>query len=598
MPQNYGYQPPAGFPHPNRFPGFNQQEFNGMLGTMRQMTNQPTNMHTFAPAPPNAQGYRVSPQQMFEGVTPQQMNTVRNGVRGSLGMPPAPMRPAAPQRPGMPPMRPQPGVQQPAGGNMRPIGMPSLVNRYDQSPPAQAGMPSLVNRYDNQPKLSPQEAMQRTQMGGGQSMIPPDATGTGSYQPQGATTGIAAGMGPLPPHLQDYASQYDQKFGVRQPVAPPVPGQAMVDFGRAKTDAYRNNMRYPQAPTGKVESNLPDATDPNFTGITAQEAFRQIPGNIYQGMENRLNKLGTGPIDNSLPDMGPISEFQPKYQTRDWSAKPPTPRPKIDPVEAQRIADEKQAARFADQDRRFKNTQRQDAAADYRHNRMIQGKQKRFMMDNPELFTQGIGDLNAQLYNNLNGGRFPIQQNGLTPQQAAAIQMQTRNQNLQEAQMWQEMGNDDRAQEAISRANQFGFPTQNTNTIDGSQRPLTPREAANRATQTPQENKDAIIKQWADSGYQPTPQELGAAGITTDDIQAFHNDNGYGIGNSMDWAMDLFPFIGNNSSQVRGRRYGWATGMINGGQQPQRPMAPPVQQQPPMRNTPYWQPGAPPMGSY
>lgn len=569
MPQNYGYQPPAGFPHPNRFPGFNQQEFNGMLGTMRQMTNQPTNMHTFAPAPPNAQGYRVSPQQMFEGVTPQQMNTVRNGVRGSLGMPPAPMRPAAPQRPGMPPMRPQPGVQQPAGGNMRPIGMPSLVNRYDQSPPAQAGMPSLVNRYDNQPKVSPQEAMQRTQMGG-------------------ATTGIAAGMGPLPPHLQDYADQHNARFGeTKQYDAPGSFGQSQFDAqqaqiaqGRAKTDAYRNNMRYPQVPVGPVGSNLPDATDPNFTGITAQEAFRQIPGNIYQGMENRMNKLGTDPIDNSLPDMGPISQFNPQYQTKDWRANPPAPRPKIDPVEAQRIADEKQAARFADQDRRFKNTQRQDAQADYRHNRMIQGKQKRFMMDNPELFTQGIGDLNAQLYNNLNGGRFPIQQNGITPQQAAAIQMQTRNQNLQEAQMWQEMGNDDRAQEAINRANQFGFPTQNTNTIDGSQRQMTPREAVARNNDTPIEDKRQVMAGWAASGYQPTQQEMDAAGISPQDISAYRDYNGYGPLNTLDWLGDFIPFWQNDSSANRNKRYEWSGGMINGGQQQQRPSAPPPQQQP------------------
>lgn len=530
MPQNYGYQPPAGFPHPNRFPGFNQQEFNGMLGTMRQMTNQPTNMHTFAPAPPNAQGYRVSPQQMFEGVTPQQMNTVRNGVRGSLGMPPAPMRPAAPQRPGVPPMRPQPGVQQPAGGNMRPIGMPSLVNRYDQSPPAQSGMPNLVNRYDNQPKVSPQEAMQRTQMGG-------------------ATTGIAAGMGPLPPHLQDYADQHNARFGeTKQYDAPGSFGQsqfaqqqAQIAAGRVKTDAYRNNMRYPQVPVGPVGSNLPDATDPNFTGITDQEAFRQIPGNIYQGMENRLNKLGTDPIDNSLPDMGPISEFQPKYQTRDWRANPPAPRPKIDPVEAQRIADEKQAARFADQDRRFKNTQRQDAAADYRHNRMIQGKQKRFMMDHPELFAQGIGDLNAQLYNSLNGGWHPVQQNGIKPAEAMAAGLQARNQSIQEAQFWQDQNDPERANQAMERANQFGFPGQNTNTIMGGQagqpgQPVNPRMIENRGNEFRTEDGSIDFNRFgqrfgAASAYgNMTKEGLLSQGITEDALTQYiqHLDGWFG----------------------------------------------------------------------
>lgn len=415
---------------------------------------------------------------------------------------------------------------------LRPAGTGSLYNQFDQAPTgANAGSVNMPNIYSNTPQVGVEQLRQQAQYGGG------------------ATTGVAAGLGPLPPHLQDYANQHDNRFGAtRQYEAPGSFGQSQFDAqqaqiaqGRARTDAYKNNMRYPQVPVGPVGSNLPDVNDPNFTPITAQQAFKQIPGNIWQGMENRLNKLGTGPIDNSLPDMGPISEFQPKYQTRDWRANPPTPRPKIDPVEAQRIADEKQAARFADQDRRFKNTQRQDAAADYRHNRMIQGKQKRFMMDNPELFTQGIVDLNAQLYNNLNGGRFPIQQNGITPTEAMAAGLQARNQSIQEAQFWQSQNDPERAVQAMERANQFGFPGQNTNTIMGGQagqpgQPVNPRTIENRGNEFRTEDGSIDFNRFgqrfgAASAYgNMTKEGLLSQGITEDALTQYiqHLDGWFG----------------------------------------------------------------------
>ena len=457
---------------------------------MRQLQGFPQNRNTFAPAAPNAQGFRATPQQMFEGVTPQQMNTARNGVRNSVGLPPAPMRPLRPAMPGPGAMPPPParsvgpvGPQQPGGSSLRPAGSVTMNYVYGQDDGKQ-GRVNLPNRFEDNASVPMERLREQTQYGGG------------------ATTGVAAGLGPLPPHLQDYANQHDNKFGAtRQYEAPGSFGQSQFDAqqaqiaqSRARTDAYKSNMRYPQVPVGPVGSNLPDVNDPNFTPITAQEAFRQIPGNIWQGMENRLNKLGNEPIDNSLPDMGPISEFRPKY-AMPVPSKPRTPLTPQQQMEiakrtadAQEIANQKQAARFADQDRRFKNTARQDAMADYKHNRMIQGRQKRFMMENPGLFT--TPDFTAaQLASSLGQGSLrQFQNQGLSPQEAAAMQLQVRNQGIEEAQFWQSQGDEGRAAQAMDRANQFGYPGQNTNTImggypgqQGSPAPLDPRAVFNNS---------------------------------------------------------------------------------------------------------------------
>lgn len=451
-------------------------------------------------------------------VSQNQMGSLRNGLRGSVGIPP---------------------VNQPA--------------------------PRM---------MFPRELMQRisSPVSGGQ-MTPVSAVQTSAP--------VHGGMSPA--HAAQIAAMNQQQEALRQ-----------------KAAAYQGNQSY----QGAVDANNAQAQAMEFgrpgqftPGVTAQQQFNGNPssmashyGQRFDAMvQNRPDAQETGNVptyQERLADAG-IPMARP-YETpaassdavltpqdraamkvlgnspNDWEARKTwlakNGFTQFTPEAAMKWGAERQQQSFAKRDMMENARRFQDQITKDRMQARAERNQLGYKIQNPELYADGMQYLPSQLMSNLYGSRQQFSQEGLSPAQAAQLSLQQQQINLERA----AMTDDPDVKERIlgTGQNQFNVTGSGVGSSMFGQQPqpmgMTPQAAARRALSTTDEQKKAIIDQWASSGVKPTLQDMAAAGITEQDLSGYLDDNSYGPQNGMDWLIDHTPF-GNRSTQLRQKRYDWAS---------------------------------------
>lgn len=633
----------GGFTPPYRMPGYSPTEMSGFLNAGGSPTF--SNAWTAHMLRPQDIKPRVQPQ--FNGVTPQQMMSARNGFRSSLGMGPVQQKPMTPPVMG----NPAGGPMQPAGPNLHQIEKPPItpVPLPGRAAPIGNYTPAA---YQPQPQFTPSQQGLNTfksVMGGGQMPAGPGGRLPSEYM-------LGSGQGSQP-------QMGESSFANRRTWTPAE--TAMMNHMNQQQDAqqqkewyqYKNpNWRYDsnvdelnrQADV-KERTQLPDATDPNWKPNDWKDNMADIPGSMWGEMRNRFNAINRNRQQSQTPQETMLSQVPtsgqfPNYAQRLWEANPeiagnlhdptymsdnritPTPRAargadgvlragtltpteaaqmravgssagdwnakadwmrskgysgNMTPAQSQEYANERQKVALERNAKAWDVEHLRNTVADQRRERKLNQRMQNFQYQNPGLFAN-INPNSAQFYAMMNGADLrQFNEGGVTPLQERQLALQERGMNYQAAAATEDPVLQERLLNAAQGGGGMGTP-QNATVFDGNPYRSPPsaygapsenvpmmdsRSAALRSTNTPQDQKTAILRRWADAGHKPTPAEMDAAGITNDDIVGFYNYNGYGPGNAMDSFWDMTG-IGDGSSRPMRQRYRWAGQQLNPNQQP------------------------------
>lgn len=178
---------------------------------------------------------------------------------GFLSIPPEPTRPTMPPSlPGRPQMNNVYGVDGPGPGDNSPVGDDVRQRVYGGGQTGQG--------------LTPQQIQQRTNMGG------PAVGASSSFANTPARQWT--------PLEQATMNRFEAD-------------QAMNQLQDANPN-YRDNLAGSmERDRGIIERGMvPDVNDPNFRGITPQQAFQQIPGNPFNVMGNRFSAINANRSPN------------------------------------------------------------------------------------------------------------------------------------------------------------------------------------------------------------------------------------------------------------------------------------------------------------
>lgn len=461
-------------------------------------------------------------------VTPAQLNSMRGGFRGSLGLPNR--QPAMPVNPNLLPRDAWQRVSQPVQG-----GIPAMVAAQNIRPAQQPVSPGMTPAHAAQLQAmdQQQEALRQKAQAYGQNQsyqgavdaFDQEAQAKQFYRPSQFTPGETA-QARFTGNPSTREAQYGQRFDsiAENRQAP----QSTADTG----PSYQERLASAGIPVARPYETPAASTD---TILSDQDrSAMRVLGNSPAEWEARkawLSKNG-------------FSEFTPEAAAK-WGL-------------------ERQQQAFAKRDMMENARRFQDSLTKERMQARADRQQLGFKMQNPGLYTPGMQYLPAQLVNNLNGSRLPIQQEGLSPQQAAQLSLQQQQINLDRAAMTDDPDTKERylgTRQGALDITGSGVGQSTFGAPPVSQQGYTPREMARRALSTSPEQKKLILDKWAADGRKPTPQEMSEAGITEQDLSDYYDSNSYGPMNGVDWLLDQTPF-GDSSSRNRQKRYDWGKSMV------------------------------------
>lgn len=355
----------GGFTPPYQMPGYSPTDMSGFLNA----GGSPTFSNAWTAHMLRPQDIKPRVQQQFNGVTPQQMMSARNGFRASLGMGPVQQRPLTPPVMG----NPAGGPMQPAGPNLHPVEKPPItpVPMPGRAAPIGNYTPAA---YQSQPQFEPSQQGLNTfksvmgggqmpagpggrlpseyMMGGGQMSLPPEgparmippADNTGhneSSVPYREQAGSAAGGSPwttrfsVPETFTRYPTSM-KPVGANESILPnneyspslPSPNGTnrqwtpseiaqMQSMERQHQNMKLRDQNLPRWQGNVSEINrqadvmerrqLPDVNDPNWKPNDWKDNMADIPGSMWGQYRDRFNAINRNRQQPQTPQEAMLS---------------------------------------------------------------------------------------------------------------------------------------------------------------------------------------------------------------------------------------------------------------------------------------------------